>query len=139
MSVEDNKATVRRMIEEVWNKGNLDVVDEVVTPEYVFRPPGQEFKGRDGLKQVVTMYRNAFPDLHLTIEDIIAEGDIVALTCAVQGTFKSEMMGIPPTGKELNAKSAIFVRFKDGKEIEAEEFEDQLTVFRQLGIPVPSQ
>jgi len=78
MSTEENKAVIRRVIEEVWNKGNLAVADEVIANNYVFDAAGQEFKGPEGLKQAVTIYRTAFPDFHITIDDMVAEGDKVA-------------------------------------------------------------
>lgn len=139
MSTEENKASVRRIIEELWNEGNMAVCDEVLAPNYVFRiPDGQEYKGADGLKQYVTMARTAFPDLHLTIDDMFAEGDKVAIRCTWTGTFKGEMMGIAPTGKQIKMNAAVFCRFEGGKEVEAVELADQLTMFQQLGVSPPT-
>ena len=140
MSVEENKAMVRRDIEEVFNKGDLSLVDEIIAPNWVFYGPGGvERKGREGFKQIVTMLRNAFPDLHMTIEDMVAEGDMVAVRYMMRGTFKGELMGMAPTGNQFTMTSALFIRFEDGKEIEVREIYDQLTVFQQLGISPPGQ
>lgn len=139
MSTEENKVKVRRIIEEAWNKGDLAVVDEVIANNYVFRvPAGEEFKGPEGLKQAVTMYRTAFPDIHITIDDMIAEGDKVAGRFTWRGTFKGEIMGIAPTGKQIAMTGAVFIRFVGGKEVEALEFADQLSMFQQLGVAPPT-
>jgi steroid delta-isomerase-like uncharacterized protein len=135
---EDHKRVVRRVIEEAWNKGEMAVVNEVVAPDYVFRvAAGQEYKGPEGLAQSVKMYRTAMPDFHITIDDILADGDRVACRFTLQGTFTNELMGIAPTGKRFALTGAVFVRFKDGKEVEALEFFDQLSMFQQLGIKPP--
>jgi steroid delta-isomerase-like uncharacterized protein len=135
---EDYKAVVRRVIEEAWNKGDLAVVNEVVAPDYIFRvAAGQEYKGPEGLAQSVRMYRTAMPDFHITISDILAEGDRVACRFTVQGTFTGELMGIAPTGKRFTSTGAVFIRFVGGKEVEALEFLDQLSMFQQLGVTPP--
>src|SRR3989304_3370809 len=138
MSVEKNKATLRRVAEEVFNKGNLSVIPELIAPDYVFRSPlGIEIKGPEGFKQNVTMYRTAFPDIHATINDVVAEGDKVAVRYTMTGTFKGEMMGIAPTGKRLETTGAVFVRFAGGKEVEASSYTDMFAWYQQLGIKPP--
>src|SRR5262245_43394849 len=100
MSSEENKALTRRFYQEVWNKGNLDAVAELLTSDFVDHaaPPGFA-PGREGAKQVFSMYRSAFPDFRLAIEDLIAEDDKVVARWVTQGTHQGELMGIPPTGK----------------------------------------
>jgi len=137
MSTEENKAKVRRVIEEAWNKGDLAVVDELLAPNYVFHVPGNDFKGPEGLKQAVTMYRNALPDLHVAIEDMFAEGDKVACRYTYRGTLKGELMGIAPTGKQFIVTGAAFMHFVGGKEVEAFNFFDQLSMSQQLGVAPP--
>jgi len=139
MSIEENKAVMRRIVEEILNKGNMAVVDEVIATNYVLHGPFGEYKGPEGFKQGVTMFRNAFPDFNVTIEDMVAEGDMVALRLTMRGTFKGEMMGISPTDKQLNMTEAIFIRFAGGKEVEARSYADSLTMYQQLGIPIPGQ
>jgi predicted ester cyclase len=138
MSTEENKAKVRRIIEEAWNKGELVVVDELIAPTYVYHMPGNDFKGPKGLKQAVTMYRSAFPDLHVAIEDMFGEGDKVACRYTFRGTFKGELMGIAPTGKQVTVTGAGFMRFVGGKEVEAFSFSDELSMFQQLGVAPPA-
>jgi steroid delta-isomerase-like uncharacterized protein len=112
---------------------------KLISPDYIYHSPFRDIKGPDGLGQLIAMYRAAFPDIHLTIVDIVAEGEKVACCISFQGTFKGEMMGIPPTGKKLVTSEVVFIRFKDGKEVEAFPFSDRLALFQQLGIPIPSQ
>lgn len=141
MSTEDNKAIVRRLYEEVINKGNLNVADEALTSDYVYRSPGSpEFRGPDGFKQLITMYRTAFPDLHLDVDDLIAEGDTVVSRWTGRGTHQGELMGIPPTGKQVTVTGVVISRFSGGKAAEEWELIDTLGMLQQLGaIPAPEQ
>jgi len=141
MSIEEeNKAGQRRVWEEVFNKGNLDIIPEFFAPNYSFRSPlGIEAKGPDGFKQMVAMMRAALPDLHCTIDDMFAVQDKVATRFTITGTFKGEMMGIAPTGKRLSVSGIVISRWVDGKEVEAWESIDTLAFYQQLGIPIPSQ
>jgi len=138
MSAEKNKATLRRIVEEVVNKGNLAIVPELIAPNYVSHTT-PEVKGPEGFKQNTTMLRTAFPDLHWTIENMVAEGDLVAHRFTMTGTFKSKYGDIAPTGKKLTLPAVILSRFEGGKEVEAWMYSDSLTFYRQLGIPIPPQ
>jgi len=138
MSTEENKAASRRIIEEAWNKGNLAVVDELIASNYVVRGFGEaEFNGPDGFRQLVTMYRTAFPDLRTTIDDTVAEGDRLALRYTLRGTHKGDLMGIAPTGKQVTITGAVFARFEGGKQVEAFGYADSLIMFQQLGVAPP--
>lgn len=137
MSTEENKATLRRHVE-VFNTGDLSIVDELIAPNYVLHYSGNEYKGPEGFKQIVTGARNAFPDLHYTIDDMVAEGDWVAVRYTMTGTFTGEMGGIAPTGKHVTVPEAIFYRFEGGKEVEALPFSDQLSFYQQLGVSPPT-
>ena len=140
MSTEENKAILRRIIEEIWNKGDLAVVDELIATNYVYHVPGpggQEVKDPDGLKQHVTMARTAFPDFHITIEDMVAEGDKVACRFTWRGTHKGEMMGIAPTGKQVTAAGIVISHIVGGKEVELWESIDQLGMMQQMGVVPP--
>jgi len=137
MSTEENKAVLRRN-EEVFNKGNLAVADETIATNYILHGPGgQEFKGPEGFKQMVTMYRTAFPDLHVTIGNMVAEGDNVAHRLILRGTHKGDLMGIAPTGKQVTLSAITISRFAGGKEVEAWTNSDQLDMMQQLGIATP--
>jgi steroid delta-isomerase-like uncharacterized protein len=137
MSTEKNKTTVRRVVEEVINKGNLAMIDDVVTSDYVYHFPRMDIKGPEGLKQFFTMMRSAFPDFHATIDTIVAEGDMVAARFIITGTHKGNFLGMAPTGKQMKITEAIFIRFADGREAEATPTIDRLVMFQQLGINPP--
>jgi steroid delta-isomerase-like uncharacterized protein len=138
MSTEENKAMVRRIFEEVFNKGNLSVVDEIMANDYVFHMgQGMDVKGPDGFKQFATMFRTAFPDLHITIDDMVAEGDRVATRETMRGTHKGDFMGIRPTGKQCTTTGMVIIRFAGGKEVEAFGIVDMLAMYQQLGIVPP--
>jgi steroid delta-isomerase-like uncharacterized protein len=137
MTTEQNKALLRRVIQEAFNKGNLAVVDELIAPNYVFHVPRNEVKGTEGFKQYITMMRTAFPDIHLTLEDMIAEGDKVVHRAKFQGTHKGDLMGIAPTGKQVSIVATTISRFVGGKEVEAWQFIDTLGFYQQLGVVPP--
>lgn len=140
MSTEKNKAGQRRVWEEVFNKGNLAILPELFAPDYVFRSPlGMEAKGPEGFKQMVAMMRTALPDVHITIDDMFAEGDRVVTRFTFTGTFKGEMMGAAPTGKKVTVTGIVITRWVGGKELEAWESLDTLAFYRQFGIPIPAQ
>jgi predicted ester cyclase len=138
MSVEENKAKQRRLWEEVFNKGNLEIIPEFFAPSYSFRSPlGIEAKGPDGFRQMIAMMRAALPDLHVTIDDLFGEGNRVATRFTFTGTFKGEMMGIAPTGKKVKVSGTLITQWEGGKEVEAWESLDTLAFFQQLGIKPP--
>ncbi len=138
MSAEENKAIIRRVWEEVFNKGGLAVADEIMAANYVYRGPGgQELKGPEGFKQLVTMFRTAFPDLHATVEDMFAEGDKVAHRATIRGTHKGDLMGIAPTGKQVTVSATVISRFAGGKEVEAWSNIDMLAMYQQMGVTPP--
>ena len=140
MSAEENKANQRRVFEEVLNKGNIEIIPELFSPDYFMRSPlGMEVKGPEGFKQLTTMFHTALPDFHCTIDDMFAEGDKVATRFTITGTFKGEMMGITPTGKKATIAVIVITRWEGGKEVEAWESLDLLGFYQQLGIPIPNQ
>ena len=134
-SEEENKALYRRTFEEVFNQGNLAIVDDLVAPDYLNHevPPGMNNRGPDSTRQIVRMLRTAFPDLHFTIEDLVAEGDTVAGRVTMSGTHLGPFQGIPPTGRSFVQAHMHFVRFRDGKAIEHRAVRDDLGMMRQLG------
>ncbi len=134
MSKETNKAIVRRVINEMVNRGNLEGIDEVLAENYIYHFPTHDIKGPEGFKEFVKNMRNAFPDLNVTIEDILAEDDKVAVRVTMRGTFKGELMGIAPTGRKLTFPEAVFVRFENGKEAEATAYGNMQLFNEQLGI-----
>jgi steroid delta-isomerase-like uncharacterized protein len=140
-SEEENKAQYRRTFEEVFNQGNLALVDELVAPDFLDHevPPGMNNRGPDSTRQLVTMLRTAFPNLHFTIEDLVAEGDTVAGRVTMSGTHLGPFQDIPPTGRSFQQAQMYFVRFRDGKAIEHRAVRDDLGMMRQLGVlPMPA-
>jgi len=137
---DQNKVAARRMIEEVWNQANLGLIDELVSPNATFHDanvPGGTFSGPEGMKQFVQIYRGAFPDVRMTINDQIAEGDQVVTRWTATGTHKGALMGIAPTGKFATVTGVDIDRYQDGKVVEAWASYDMLGLLQQLGV-VPS-
>ncbi|HWQ12081.1 MAG TPA: ester cyclase [Roseiflexaceae bacterium] len=143
MSTEANKALVRRWWEEMWNKGNMSILDEVVAVDYDGHPSPTEVdfgRGPEGQKKLVAFYRGAFPDTHMTIEHMVAEGDMVALRWRATGTHTGELMGIPPSGRRAEVTGTQIVRVADGKLAEGWGNFDALGMMIQIGaIPMPGQ
>jgi steroid delta-isomerase-like uncharacterized protein len=133
---EGNKTSVRRLFEELWNKGNFAVADELMSATYEHHDSSTPDSGRgpEGEKKRVTLYRTAFPDLRLTIEDIIAEGDSVVARWSGRGTHKGELNGIAPTGKQFTISGVSIARFAGGKMVEGWINWDALSLMHQLGV-----
>jgi steroid delta-isomerase-like uncharacterized protein len=133
---EVNKNAVRRLFDEVWNKSNLPVADELFAPTYVHHDASTPDVGRgpEGEKKRATLYRNAFPDLRFTIENMFAEGDTVVARWSCRGTHKGELSGIAPTGKPFTISGATFARFASGKMVEGHVNWDALGLMQQLGV-----
>lgn len=134
MSTEDNKALVRRVFEEVLNQGNLALIDELYSPDYVEHTPSGPVHGTEAYKQYLMTYRTAFPDAHYTIEDQIAEGDKVMTRWSGRGTHQGPLMGIPPTGKQSTVTGMSIGRSEGGKIVEVWTEFDLLGVLQQLGV-----
>lgn len=135
-----NKAAMRRIYEEIWNQGNFEVLDEIFSPDYVGHlptPPGAP-SGREGVRWLIQAYRTAFPDIHVQVEDQIAEGDKVLTRITVQGTHQGQLMHIPPTNKEITVSAMVLTRFKDGQNVEGWAELDRFGLMQQLGVvPAP--
>ncbi len=138
MSTEQNKLNYRRFIEEVWNKGILDVVEEIASPDVVFHSPPGTPPGWEGMKQIVASFRAAFPDAHLTIEDQIAERDRTVARLTITGTqrgpFRSHSKTLMPTGKTISVQVIDIFRYEaDGKLAECWSGLDVFGMLKQLG------
>ena len=129
----DNKATVRRFIGQALNAGDLAVVDELVATDYVLHVT-PEVRGREGMKQFITEYRAAFPDYTCTIEDQVAEGEKVVTRWTVRGTQHGQLMGIPPTGKQVTLPGVVVDRLSNGHLVESWMQADALGMLQQLGV-----
>jgi predicted ester cyclase len=135
MSTEANKAIMQRWVEEGFNQGKLDVVDEVVAPDYVLESttPTEQLPGPEGSKNGILEIRRIFPDLHVTIEDQVAEGGKVVTRYSATGTQMGEFMGIAPTGKQVTMNWLAIDRFEGGKLVRGWDIADYLGLFQQLG------
>lgn len=136
MSVEENKKTLYRVFEEVWNKGNLDLIPELVSPDYYHHVI--ETRGIEGYKQMVVTTREAFPDLHYTVDDVIGEGDWLAARLTWTGTFTGKFGDTEPTGKKISMSHANFSRYENGKCVEVVRFGDSLAFYQQAGVMPPT-
>ncbi len=141
MAEEENKIIARRFNDEVWDGGDEDALDELFAEDVVDHGaiPGQP-PGREGHKYQLALFRSAVPDLHVTTEDIIAEGDKVVTRWTARGTHQGELMGIPPTGKEVRIKGIDVLRIEEGRMVERWAEYNDLEVMQQLGaVPEPGQ
>ena len=139
MSAEETKDVVRRFWG-VWEEGNIGLVDELVAPDYVNHSPGipDQPEGPEGIKAVVSMFRGGMPDLRVVIDDMIAEGDKVAVRYTLEGTHEGELFGVPPTGRRISIESVTIERVSGGKIREHWRVTDTLDMMQQLGaMPTP--
>ena len=131
----ENKALAKRIVQEIWNKGNLEFADEIVAPNYADNVAGDGSPiGPDGFKQAVVGIRSAFPDIYITIDDMISEDDKVALIWTFTGTHKGELMGIEPTDKKVKVSGMYLYKFKDGKLVERSGTRDMFSLMKQVGV-----
>jgi steroid delta-isomerase-like uncharacterized protein len=129
------KRIARRVIEEGLNNGNVDVFDQTHSEDCVWHGPGgRELKGRQAIKEMVRGYVEAFPDMRMTIEHEVAEGDLLATHWHVVGTHNGPLGETPPTGKRIDIHGYIIARFERGKVAEEFEVFDELRMLQQLGL-----
>jgi len=134
VSADTNKEIVRRLGVEPW-EGNLGVIDELVASNYVGHDPAQpDMQGPEGIKEFITGYLAGFPDGRITIDGQLAEGDMVATRWTGRGTHKGELMGIPPTGKQVTVSGITISHVKNGKVVEEWSNWDTLGMLQQLGV-----
>ena len=142
MSLDTNKALARRIWEEVFNQRKLDVADELIASQAVNHEagPGAPSRGPASLKAAVTWLSAAFPDMHMAIDDLLAEDDRVVVHTTMSGTHQGAFMGIPPTGRRFAQRQVHLLRIKDGKAVEHWAVRDDLGFLQQLGVgPLPSE
>ena len=131
----ENKAIVRRFYEEVINKGDATVMDQIMASNFVEHNAPQENTGLEGFRQFLNMIATAFPDIQVSIEDMLAEGDKVATRVVVKGTHQGPLMGnIPPTGKKAAWTGIDIFTIKDRKIVERWSQRDIQGLMSQLGL-----
>jgi steroid delta-isomerase-like uncharacterized protein len=133
---DQNKTIARRLREECFSKGDMALADQLLDDNYVYHGPCimEEVRGREAFKQAVAGFRAALPDLRETVEDQIAEGDKVVSRFISRGTHQGELMGAPPTGKQITIRGTDISRVSNGKIVEAWVMWDALAMMQQLGI-----
>lgn len=141
MSIEENKAIVRRWIEEGWNRGNLDVADELYTADFFaesMEEGVEDLRGIEDVKEMVRRIRSAFPDIHFSIDHLIAEGDKVVGAFTLQGTHQGDLSDLAPTGRRVRFKAIDVWRILDGKIAErCTAVADHFSLLQQLGAIPP--
>lgn len=139
MSVEENKKLVWFVTDEGLNKGNVDFVDEVFSADYVVHAPGLPFsRGPEAFKKAVGLWRAAFPDFRMTIEDMIGEGDKVVCQFTTTGTHRGPLLGLAPTGKTFTVSGADVHRVVGGKVLESWISDDVPRILMQIGAMQPN-
>jgi steroid delta-isomerase-like uncharacterized protein len=130
----ENMATAQRFFDEAWNKGNLEVIDEICAEGFVGHDPLMGDADRETAKQRIAAYREAFPDLQISVEEIFAAGDRVVTRWTAQGTFQNAMMGLQPTGQKGDPIEGIGIdRMEDGKIAEAWGQWDTMKFMQNIG------
>ncbi len=129
-----NERVIRRFVDAIVNGGEVAALNEMVDPGYLFRSPGEEIHGPEGLAALFGSYREAFPDLRMEIDELLVADDATVLSFTLTGTHRGSLLGNPATGRSINVQGMVRSRFRDGKIAEEGEVLDQLTLFEQLGI-----
>jgi steroid delta-isomerase-like uncharacterized protein len=134
LAIEQNKTAYRRFIQVVFNEGRLDILEQLLSPSYIYQdaPPGTP-PNADGIRQVVTNARTAFPDLKITIEDMVGEGDKVCARLSTRGTHRGVFFDILPTGKTIFMKGMTMIHFIDGRMVASWVLNDVMGLMSQLG------
>lgn len=134
-SPSEHKEIVRLEVERAWNEGDLEVIDDLFAADSLDHVPlvPMEIRGPEGHKQLINAFRSTFPDLEVTIHEMIAEGDLVAHRVIIRGTHDGDFVGIDPAGEEIEVAGLVLVRFEDGKIAESWANFDALGILQQIG------
>jgi steroid delta-isomerase-like uncharacterized protein len=136
ITAEEIKANAQKEIDEAWNKGNVDVLDELYVSDFVYHmPPHPDIEGLEAYKKYILANRSGYPDLVLTIREIIVEGNSLSMLWTYEGTQEksSPTLGIPATGKHVVFKGCSFSHYQDGKTVETWNYVDWVGLMKQLG------
>ena len=142
MSAEKNKQVVRRFVVEVMNGGDLDAADELVAPDHLNHDPTapEVWPGPEGVKELIGMYRSAFPDIRFTTGEMICEGDTVAHRWTLTGTHEGALIGVEPTGRRVEVAGVEMNRVENGRISASWTVSDSLGLMQQLGLtPRPEE
>ena len=132
----EKRLVIERYFNQLFNQGQVELVPELLHPDYVNGSPGSADlpRGREGVAIVVKALRTAFPDLHYEIEDMVIGADAVAVRTTLRGTHRGDFFGLPPTGKSVEVSQMTIEHFKDGKIVAHHRVTDELALQRQLGV-----
>lgn len=133
MSTDENKALALRFVEDVYNNGRIEMVDELVSEAFVRHGIGGTMHGRQIIKDRVESVRSGFPDFHIAVEDVLADGDKVVLRQRHTGTHLGEFADVPGTGRRMETTEISILRIEAGRIVEGWVNVDQLTMLRQIG------
>lgn len=139
MGVEENKAIVRRFFDEVMNAHDAAAVDQILAPNFINHFAGMPPADRETVRRYLPMYPAAFPDVHTTLEEMLAEGDMVSVRFTLRGTHQGEFMGMPATGRSVTMSGMALFRLAGGQIVEEYVNEDTLGMMQQLTGPPPGQ
>ena len=132
------KTLVHRWFEEVWNKGRVEAIDEMLASDGIAHgltdEQGNELVGPEGYKPFFQNFRSAFPDINITVADTVCEGDKIAARCIVKGRHQGHGLGLVPTGNPVEFTGMTFVRVSEGKIVEAWNNFDFTAMFDQVGL-----
>lgn len=129
-----NEEITRRLVEDVLNGADLSAIDEIIHPDYVYRGPGEELRGRAGFRALVDGYRTAFPDMRIAIDELLAVDDGTVLLFTLTGTHRGELLGNAATHRPVEVHGIVISRIRDGLVLEEWEILDRLTLLEQLGL-----
>jgi steroid delta-isomerase-like uncharacterized protein len=130
--VPENETVVRRFFEELWNAGDLDVADELLSPAHVHHIGEGRLDGPEGVKSAVTTFREAFPDLHFAIQEVVSDGSRVVVRWIATGTQDGPFYDLPATGRSARWSGLDLVHLEDGRIVELWANADSMTLFEQL-------
>jgi predicted ester cyclase len=135
----ENKALVRRFYDEVFGRKNVNAIDDLCAPGFVDHNPAPgQAPGPQGLKTMFTQWLQGFPDVSLTVQDMVAEGDLVVARLTGQATHTGSLLGTAPTGKKVTFRATDMIRIKDGKATDVWHEGNDVEVLMQLGVELPT-
>ena len=132
--MEDNKRLVQRWFDEVWNRGREDAVDQLMAPDALVHGLGEAIRGPAAFKRFHAAYREAFPDVRIDVEDLVAEGDKVAFRWSATATHRGGSLGFAATNRNVRFEGMGIIRVQNGKLVEGWNTFDQLGMLQQLGV-----
>ena len=139
MSVEGNKASLLRNFEEIWNKKNLAMIPELISPEYIGINAYGVFKGQDGYEQMAKSQTANMPDLHYEVDEVVGEGDTLMAKLTVTGTYTGKFAGADISSKKIKGSMVLVNKYKDGKCVESTAFSNPLELLKQVGATIPPE